>query len=251
MNKTILVSNRLPFEVKSAGNKPEIIPSVGGLATGLKSIHESGDSIWIGWTGLPSDKTDPAFHDAVSTEAARRRCIPVDLTSRDIEDFYLGFSNNALWPLFHYFLQYTRYFPAQWQRYVEVNRKFADKILMHAGPDDTVWIHDYQLLLVPAMLREAVPSLTIGLFLHIPFPAFEIFRTFPWREELLHGMLGAELIGFHTYDYVQHFLNSVRSILGSDVKFNEVILEGRTVRADCFPMGIDYKRFHGAALELR
>ncbi len=249
MKKTILVSNRLPFEVKSADGSPEIVPSVGGLATGLKSIHESGDSIWIGWTGLPADKTYPDIESAVARESITRHCVPVPLTARDIEDVYLGFSNNAIWPLFHYFLQYTRYYPGQWQRYVEVNRKFADEVLRHASPDDVVWVHDYQLLLVPAMLREIMPSLTIGLFLHIPFPAFEIFRTFPWRNELLEGMLGADLIGFHTYDYVQHFLNSVRRITGFETRFSEIVLRGRKVRTDCFPMGIDYARFHGAALE--
>ncbi len=249
MKKTILVSNRLPFEVKSAEGKPDLVPSVGGLATGLKSIHENGNSLWIGWTGLPADRTDPDFAALVDQESARRRCVPVPLTTRDIEDVYLGFSNNALWPLFHYFLQFTRYYPGQWQRYVEVNRKFADEVLRHCGPDDVVWVHDYQLLLVAAMLREKFPTLTIGLFLHIPFPAFEIFRTFPWRNELLDGMLGADLIGFHTYDYVQHFLNSVRRIAGHETRFNEIALPGRRVRADCFPMGIDYERFRGSALQ--
>lgn len=249
MKKTILVSNRLPFEVKTTDNKPEITPSVGGLATGLKSIHEQGDSLWIGWTGLPQDRTDASFLEQVRLETSRRRCVPVPLTSRDIEDVYLGFSNNALWPLFHYFLQYTRYYPGQWERYVEVNMKFAREVLNHAGPDDVVWVHDYQLLLVPQMLREAIPTLTIGLFLHIPFPSFEIFRTFPWREELLQGILGAGLIGFHTYDYAQHFLESVRRVLGHEIKFNDVVLDGRTARADCFPMGIDYQKFQQAALE--
>ena len=149
--------------------------------------------------------------------------------------------------MFHYFLEYTEYEIAQFETYKRVNEKFAEVILQNAADGDHIWIHDYQLLLLPEILREKNPSLSIGFFLHIPFPAFEIFRTCPWREELLMGMLGADVIGLHTYDYVQHFLNSVRRITGRNVKFNEISHNGRTIKADSFPMGIDYDSFHNAA----
>ncbi len=249
MNKTILVSNRLPFEVRISGSKVETRPSVGGLATGLKSVHNSGDSIWIGWSGLKQEILDEKADLAVKTVMASKRCVGVQLTATEIDNFYFGFANKALWPLFHYFLEYTRYDPNQWRAYESVNRKFADTVLANASDGDFIWIHDYQLLLLPQMLRERNPNLTIGFFLHIPFPAFEIFRTFPWRDELLKGILGANLIGFHTYDYVQHFLNSVRRIIGSPIRFNEVLFENRTIKVDSFPMGIDYENFHNSALE--
>lgn len=248
MNKTILVSNRLPFELKITGNDVLMTPSVGGLATGLKSVHAAGNSLWIGWSGLKAEQVRK--RSAQVAEAMKKeRCVSVPLSGQEVDNFYFGFSNKALWPLFHYFLEYTRYDPEQWKTYVDVNRKFADAILEHADDGDRVWIHDYQLLLVPQMLREAKPSLAIGFFLHIPFPAFEIFRTFPWRDELLKGMLGASLIGFHTYDYVQHFLNSVRRILGLQVRFNEILYDQRVIKVDSFPMGIDYNSFHEASLK--
>lgn len=265
MTKTIIVSNRLPIEFKITCEKidnlsdcdtcelPEykidIKQSVGGLATGLKSIHEQGNSIWIGWSGLTEEQLTPAQQIFVTEAAAKENCASVALTEKDVNDFYLGFSNKSLWPLFHYFLEFTEYDPEQWKAYVAVNRKFADLVLKHAVEGDTIWVHDYQLLLLPAMLRESNPELSIGFFLHIPFPGFEIFRTCPWREELLEGILGADLIGFHTYDYVQNFLHSVKRIAGYPVKFNEIAVKHRTIKADSFPMGIDYDRFHNAALK--
>jgi trehalose 6-phosphate synthase/phosphatase len=249
MTKTIIVSNRLPIEFKITPNNIEIKPSVGGLATGLNAIHSQGNSLWIGWSGLTEEHLDGSRKERVVKAAAALRCVTIPLSEKDINEFYFGFSNKSLWPLFHYFLEYTQYQPEQWEAYVKVNEKFADTVLEHAVEGDKVWIHDYQLLLLPKMLRDRKPSLSIGFFLHIPFPAFDIFRTCPWREELLAGMLGADLIGFHTYDYVQHFLNSVRRISGLTVKFNEIVSNNRTIKADSFPMGIDYDSFQNAALE--
>lgn len=249
MTKTIIVSNRLPIEFKITANKIDFKPSIGGLATGLKTVHSQGNSLWVGWSGLTEEQLNDVNAQKVAAAATQQGCVTVPLTEGDINDFYFGFSNRALWPMFHYFLQYTEYDIAQWESYKKVNEKFADKVLEHACEGDKIWIHDYQLLLLPQMLRERKPSLSIGFFLHIPFPAFEIFRTCPWREELLKGMLGADLLGFHTYDYVQHFLNSVKRIAGLNVKFNEITLEGRIAKADSFPMGIDYESFHKTALE--
>lgn len=248
MNRTILVSNRLPLEFKIVSNQIETEPSVGGLATGLKTVHAKANSFWIGWSGLTEEQLGKQFKDTVKEAAQKERCYTVSLDEKDIRDFYLGFSNKTLWPLFHYFPVYAEYEPEQWLAYKRVNEKFADSIIAQTNEGDVVWIHDYHLLLLPQLLRERNPSLTIGFFLHIPFPAFELFRICPWREELLSGLLGADLIGFHTYDYVQHFLNSVKRISGIPVKFNEIMYQNRSIKVDSFPMGIDYKKFNQTAL---
>ncbi len=247
MPKTIIVSNRLPIEFKIKGNAVVSNPSIGGLATGLKSVHEKGDALWVGWSGLVDEDLTDLTRREIASECAKKDCATVLLTKDEVTNFYLGFSNKALWPLFHYFLEYTEYEISQFETYKLVNDKFADVVLQNAADGDHIWIHDYQLLLLPQILRDKNPTLSIGFFLHIPFPAFEIFRTCPWREELLNGILGADVVGFHTYDYVQHFLNSVKRIVGCNIKFNEISHKGRAIKADSFPMGIDYDRFHNSA----
>lgn len=247
MNKTIIVSNRLPLQIKLNGEKLEIKPSVGGLATGMKSVHAEGDSLWIGWSGLADDDMNESLAEHVNAAVKKENCATVPLTQKDVVNFYFGFSNKTLWPLFHYFLEYTTFEAENWISYKEVNQKFADVVLEHIDDGDTVWVHDYQLLLLPELIKKERPDTSIGFFLHIPFPSFEIFRTFPWREELLKGMLGADLLGFHTYDYERHFISSVKRILGLDVHFNEISYHDRVIKVDSFPMGIDYKKFHEAA----
>jgi len=249
MNKTIIVSNRLPLDLKIEDNELQIKPSVGGLATGMKSVHAEGNGIWIGWSGLTEEQLDGGLARKVKKALEKEKCITVPLNEYDIETFYYGFSNKALWPLFHYFQEYAEFEIEQWESYKKVNQKFADVVLEHAKDGDNIWIHDYQLLLLPKLIRDKNPTLSIGFFLHIPYPSYEIFRTFPWREELLTGMLGADLIGFHTYDYVRHFLSSVKRISGMEIKFNEIIFQDRIIKVDSFPMGIDYNRYHNAALE--
>ena len=247
MNKTIIVSNRLPLQVKIEENKLHVTPSVGGLATGLKSVHSEGNGLWIGWSGVTDEELTDELSEKVKTAVTKEKCATVPLSQHDIDNYYLGFSNKALWPLFHYFMEYTEFENDQWESYKSVNQKFADVVLEHVEDGDTVWVHDYQLLLVPKLIKDKRPNTTIGFFLHIPYPSYEIFRTFPWREELLHGMLGADLLGFHTYDYERHFLSSVKRILRLDVKFNEISYEDRLIKVDSFPMGIDYNKFHDAA----
>jgi trehalose 6-phosphate synthase/phosphatase len=154
-----------------------------------------------------------------------------------------------LWPLFHYFIEYHQFDTQQWEYYIEVNQKFADEVLQVIEDGDIVWIHDYQLMLCPQMIKDVKPEVTIGFFLHIPFPSFEIFRIFPERERLLNGLLGADVIGFHTYDYERHFLSSVKRILNFDVNFNIILHHGREIVVNTFPMGIDFKKFEFAALE--
>ena len=250
MSKTIIVSNRLPLDLSINDDELNIKHSIGGLATGLKSVHEEGESIWIGWSGLTEEEMNEKNTNQVEKELSKARCVGVSLNVNDVENFYYGFSNNALWPLFHYFQEYASFELEQWESYQEVNRKFANVVLQHAQEGDTIWIHDYQLMLLPEMLRQkGIQNLTIGFFLHIPFPSAEIFRTFPWREELLHGLLGANLVGFHTYDYVRHFLSAVKRIGGLEIKFNEIYLEDHIIKVDSFPMGIDFNRYNSAAIE--
>ncbi|MEM6515801.1 MAG: bifunctional alpha,alpha-trehalose-phosphate synthase (UDP-forming)/trehalose-phosphatase [Bacteroidota bacterium] len=249
MSKTIIISNRLPLNIKIANDALKVEPSVGGLATGLKSFHQQGNSLWIGWSGLTEEDMSNARSKEVKQLIRDSKCDSVSLNQHDLDNFYYGFSNRTLWPLFHYFTEYTEFEKDFWESYKVVNQKFADKVLEHVEDGDTVWVHDYQLLLLPKLIKDQKPNTTIGFFLHIPFPSYEIFRTFPWREQLLEGMLGADLIGFHTYDYERHFLSSVRRILRLDVNFAEVTFHDRIVKIDSFPMGIDYDKFRDYALE--
>ncbi|MGY5848457.1 bifunctional alpha,alpha-trehalose-phosphate synthase (UDP-forming)/trehalose-phosphatase [Salegentibacter sp. HM20] len=249
MSKTIIISNRLPLQINLENNNLEVTPSVGGLATGLKSFHQAGDSIWIGWSGLTEEEIPENLLDEVAQKAKEEKCIAVNLTSNEIDGFYYGFSNRTIWPLFHYFMEYTEAEQEYWEIYRQVNQKYADEVLKHYTEGDEIWVHDYQLLLVPDMIRQQAPEAVIGFFNHIPFPSYEVFRTLPWRDEVLKGMLGADLIGFHTYDYERHFLSAVSRILRHQVDFNKITLPDRIVKVDSFPMGIDYNKFEKAALE--
>lgn len=249
MSKTIIISNRLPLQINLENNSLEVTPSVGGLATGLKSFHQAGDSIWIGWSGLTEEEIPENLLDEVAQKAREEKCIAVNLTSNEIDGFYYGFSNRTIWPLFHYFMEYTEAEQEYWEIYRQVNQKYADEVLKHYTEGDEIWVHDYQLLLVPDMIRQQAPEAVIGFFNHIPFPSYEVFRTLPWRDEVLKGMLGADLIGFHTYDYERHFLSAVSRILRHQVDFNKITLPDRIVKVDSFPMGIDYNKFEKAALE--
>ena len=249
VNKTIIVSNRLPLQISVDDKEIHVTPSVGGLATGMKSVHAEGNGVWIGWTGITDEDLNKELETKVKTKVKDAKCRAVNLTEADINDYYLGFSNRTLWPLFHYFMEYTEFETQYWDAYKRVNQKFADVVLKTVEEGDTVWVQDYQLLLLPELIKEKRPDVTVGFFLHIPFPSYEIFRTFPWREELLKGMLGADLIGFHTYDYERHFLSSIKRILRLDVNFNEISYYDRIIKVDSFPMGIDYEKFHKAALQ--
>ncbi|KAA9333027.1 bifunctional alpha,alpha-trehalose-phosphate synthase (UDP-forming)/trehalose-phosphatase [Hymenobacter busanensis] len=245
MARTIIVSNRLPTKVRRTDDGLAFAPSEGGLATGLGSVYQQGDNLWVGWPGTFLD--DEAEQAHVTQQLAHDHMYPVFLTEDEIRDFYEGFSNETLWPTFHYFPQYARYEPHLWAAYQAVNRKFCDAVLAVAGPDDTIWVHDYQLLLLPQLLREALPTSTVGFFLHIPFPSYELMRVLPWNRELLKGMLGADLIGFHTYSYMRHFLSAVSRVLGYSNQNGLVEAGQRTVLVDSVPMGIDYDKYASAA----
>jgi len=246
MGKTIIVSNRLPVKLVKEKNKKTFKPSEGGLATGLGSIYKSGNNLWIGW---PGGNIEESEKESVIEKLREENMYPIFLTRKEISEYYEGFSNETLWPNFHYFNQYTIYDNNLWKVYQSVNKKFCDQIIEFAEPDDTIWIHDYQLLILPELLREQLPDISIGFFLHIPFPSYESFRMLPWRKEILNGMLGADLIGFHTYDDMRHFLSSVNRLAGISNSHGKVEVYNRKILVDAFPMGIDYEKYSKTAAE--
>lgn len=240
-SKTIIVSNRLPVRIVKENEKLTFMPSEGGLATGLGSIYKQGDNIWLGWPGAVLK--NKAEETQTKNELKEQNMAPVFLTEEDIELYYEGFSNETLWPNFHYFNQFSEFKQEYWESYKAVNQKFADQILKNANPNDTIWIHDYQLLLLPALIRAKRPNISIGFFLHIPFPSYESFRLLPWRRELLLGMLGADFLGFHTYDDTRHFLSSVSRLAGIGNEHGHINYNNRQIMADALPMGIDYDKY--------
>jgi trehalose 6-phosphate synthase/phosphatase len=248
MKRFLIVSNRLPVQLSIKDDEIEINPSVGGLATGMITVSESNESTWIGWSGIDKEKLSAPLVKQVDQALKNAKCVDVNLSEEEVLLYYEGFSNKTIWPLFHYFTQFVVYEEEQWQAYKDVNQKFADTILQNIEGVDKIWIHDYHLLLLPQMIKERKPDVTIGFFLHIPFPSYELFRILPWRNEIISGMLGADLLGFHTFDYERHFMSSVKRLLGYDININEIILPTRRVKVDNFPMGIDYDKFHQAAV---
>ena len=249
MPKNIIVSNRLPVQAQQVKDLWSFIPTSGGLATGMKSVHQEGDSLWVGWPGISSNILNTKSKNQITKDLEKYQYRPVFLDDKELDNFYFGFSNKCLWPLFHYFIEYHHFDINQWEFYIEVNKKFAEEVLEVIEDGDLVWIHDYQLMLCPQMIKDQKPEVTIGFFLHIPFPSFEIFRIFPERERLLNGLLGSDVIGFHTYDYERHFLSSIKRILNFEVNFNIILHNGREIKVNTFPMGIDYKKFEAAAIE--
>jgi len=241
VSMVVIVSNRLPVVISYKRDKLEIKPSPGGLVTGLNSVKKSRGTLWIGWPGLLGLKGD--VKSSVYEILRIKDMVPVFLSREEYNRYYEGFSNKTIWPLFHYFTEYAEYEREYWDAYKRVNSKFAEIIIQNSDADSVIWVHDYHLMLLPGLLREANPDSRIGFFLHIPFPSFEIFRLLPWRDEILKGILGADLIGFHTYDYLRHFLSSVKHILGVEHVFNELIIDDRIVKVDTFPLGIDVDRF--------
>ena len=248
MNRLLVVSNRLSVSVAKKGEGVSFRPSTGGLATGLASLSKSYERVWIGWPGIPSEKLTPAARAVASQKLAEKHCYPVFFSEEEIKNYYDGFCNKTIWPLFHYFPLRTIYEDRYWQAYKRANMAFCEAVVKAARPDDCIWIHDYQLMLLPQMLREKLPTAQIGFFLHIPFPSFELFRLLPWRNEILSGILGADLVGFHTYDYVRHFLSSVCRIAGFEHHtLGQLTVGNRLVKVDAFPMGIDYQKYSQAS----
>ena len=246
MVKNVIVSNRLPIQLSKLENSFDITSSSGGLATGVNSIRDD-NSVWIGWSGVKSEEFTTKSNNCIKKILKEQNLIQVELSSIEIENYYYGLSNKSLWPLFHYFIDYSKFNDNHWDTYFKVNKKFCDVVVSNVEKNGTVWVHDYQLMLLPKMIRDLRPDLSIGFFLHIPFPSYEIFRIFPRRKELLEGILGADLVGFHTYNYERHFLSSIKRILRKEVNFNRISHDSREIAVNTFPMGIDYEKFHNAA----
>ena len=241
--RLIVVSNRLPVTVTKVNGKLAFIPSHGGLPTAMSSLKKTQEYVWIGWPGITSENLTPADKKIVRKELEKLGCYPVFLSTKQIANFYDGYSNATLWPLFHYFQSLTEHDPQFWEEYQKVNTLFQAAVLKYATSDSQIWIHDYHLMALPKMLRDELPEASIGFFLHIPFPSYEIFRLLPNRKEIVEGLLGADLVGFHTYDYARHFLSAVLRTLGHDNQLSSVTVGDRLVRADVFPIGIDYEKF--------
>jgi trehalose 6-phosphate synthase/phosphatase len=253
--RLIIASNRLPFTASLENGKPRFVPSPGGLTTGLWSYLERSqadasrnlDFMWVGWPGVSvAPEQETSIRDFGES---RFKASPIFLPEETMDRFYLGFCNRTLWPLFHYFTTLARFEEGYWREYQRVNQIFADALVRILKPDDLLWIHDYHLMLLPRLIREKFPDLPIGFFLHIPFPSYEVFRLLPrqWRAEILEGLLGAGLIGFHTHDYARDFLTSVLRTCGYEHHLGHLTLRNRTVKVDTFPMGIDFERFAQAA----
>jgi trehalose 6-phosphate synthase/phosphatase len=249
MSKRFIVSNRLPISLEKKKHEIKVTPSVGGLATGMRSFYKEYDSLWIGWPGITDNRLNAKSKADIELKLEKEKCKPVFLSNNDISKYYEGFSNETIWPLFHYFTEYTNYDESEWEAYKRVNQKFFDVIKTELKEDDIIWIHDYHLFLLPELIRKEFEHISIGFFLHIPFPSYEVFRLLPWRDEIVKGILGADLIGFHTFDYQRHFNSSVRRLLGYEVVFNEIQFDNRQVKVDVFPMGIDYEKFRKAAYD--
>jgi len=244
--RTIIASNRLPVQARVADGRLRLARSAGGLVTGLEAVHERGESLWVGSLGLSSTSSVPLEEQDLQRlrdEGLRAVEIPDEL----YEAYYAGFSNSSIWPLFHYMPDRCQFSATTWNAYLRVNRIFADAILELAKSGDRVWVQDYQLMLVPKMLRDANPDLSIGFFLHIPFPSTEIFRLLPWRNEVLEGVLGSDLIGFHTLEYMRHFSNSVARLTGLEPQMDTLIQGRRSVRLGAFPLGIDVEGWYEGA----
>ncbi len=257
--RLLVVSNRLPIVTVEEEGRLTFQESAGGLVSGISAYLDSlrGSAFakpeyrWIGWPGITIE--DPAQQALTAEGLSALNAHPVFLSERSMDQFYHGFCNKTIWPLFHYFSSYAVYEENLYAHYQCVNRIFCEAVTRIMQPDDLIWIHDYHLMLLPKLLREARPSAQIGFFLHIPFPDFEMFRLLPmaWRSEILQGILGADLVGFHTYDYAQYFLRCVLRILGHEHRMGRILLPNHLVKVDTFPMGIDFRKFSEAAADLQ
>ena len=233
-----MVSNRLPFTLRRVGESWRTERSSGGLASALDPVLKRTKGLWLGWPGDSPAAPDAGRDEQLASWTKKHGYVAVELPADVASNFYEGYANQTLWPLFHNFPTNVEFDPAGWNAYVEANCRFRDRVLENLAPGDVVWVHDYQLMLLPGLLREAVPSAAIGFFLHIPFPASEVFRILPRRDELLRGLLGADLLGFQTHADLQHFRASLLRITGVESRMDRVKSNGHHTRLEALPIGI-------------
>ncbi len=238
----VVIANRLPVDrVTSPTGKTMWRTSPGGLVTALEPVMKRNGGAWIGWHGAADEKVEPFDHNDM-------HLVPVPLSEDEVEEYYEGFSNATLWPLYHDVVAPPEFHREWWESYVRVNRRFAEKAAEVAKKDAVVWVQDYQLQLVPTMLRTLRPDLRIGFFLHIPFPPTELFQQLPWRREILEGLLGADLVGFQMPGAAQNFVRLVRQRVGHKTHRDTIYLpDGRTVLAKAYPISIDASGFEELA----
>ncbi len=242
--KIVIIANRLPVKIERSDEGFTIERSEGGLATGLGSLETEAEKYWVGWPGIHTD--DETERQQITEKLHELNFHPVFLSDEQISNYYEGYSNSTIWPLCHYFFSYIEYKAEYWAAYREVNALFSRESLPFIENDDIVWVQDYQLMLLPKLIRDKKPATSIGYFHHIPFPSYELFRVLPEREEVLEGLLGADLIGFHTHDYMRHFISAIYRVLNLNCNLDEITLKERIVHVDAFPMGINYEQYHEA-----
>jgi trehalose 6-phosphate synthase len=260
----VIVSNRLPVDhVSGDGDDAEWRTSPGGLVAALEPVMRERDGVWIGWPGMADVELEPFEADGIDL-------IPVPLSAGEVEDYYEGFSNDTLWPLYHDVISPPSFHREWWEAYQRVNRRFADAALTVAAPNAIVWVHDYQLQLVPKMLRDARPDLIIGFFNHIPFPPYGIYSQLPWRRQIVDGLLGADVVGFQRVADAGNFARAVRRLHGYETRGNLISIplddaqasagmrhtatnrRGHTVRtvlARPFPISIDAQAYQQLAAD--
>jgi len=249
--KLIITSNRIPCDISVTDGNIKYRKSIGGLVTALDPILLKNGGLWIGWNGqtvenIP-DKQKICISDECSSKSYSVKC--VHLTKKEIRDYYHGFSNRSIWPLFHGFIFQSYFSQDYWKAYTSVNRKFCNNILEEITRNELIWVHDYHLALLPDMLKQANPELKVMFFLHIPFPNFEIFRVLPWSSQILNGLLGCNLLGFQTRGDRINFLTCCKELLDAKVDFKKSVVfhYKRTTSVKNIPISIDFERFNKLA----
>ena len=236
--RLLVVSNRLPLTLSKEAEHWRCKPSSGGLATAMEPILKQRGGLWIGWTGDDGTLDPEERRQLLAGSSSDFDYVPVEFAPGAGQSFYEGYPNQAVWPLFHFFPSRMSFDPDSWHTYSEGNERFADKVAECARPGDLVWVHDYHLMLLPALLRERRSDLRCGFFLHIPFPSSEVFAMLPRGEAILRGLLGADLIAFHTHRHLHQFRSSLLRLLGIESTIDSVEYEGRSVRIEALPIGI-------------
>ncbi len=245
----VVMSNRAPIRIERVDSQERIEPTVGGVGATFLRLLERYGGRWIAWSGAVAEP--PRLPTAIGNPSFD--LVFVNLSEREISEYYYGMCNRGLWPLMHFMTPNCHFNARHWSTYQRVNEAFAKVAAVEAGPNATLWVQDFHLALTPALVRQRRPRMPIGLFWHVPFPPEQIFRVLPWRADFLRGMLGSDLIGFHIKSYAEHFMNSCERILGLQVDRagGRILVDGRMVAVGVFPLGIPVDYFEGLARSTR
>ncbi len=243
--RLLIISNRAPFSFRRRGRKTELVRSIGGLSSTLDDALRARGGVWLAWSGNVARGKRPTIRSVAAPGGAYRLRL-LSLTDEQVSRYYHGVSNRSLWPLCHYFPTRSQFDLDEWRTYESVNRTFAQVASRSVPARGITWVHDFHLALVPRMLRSLRPSARIATFWHIPFPPPAVFGVLPWAREIINGLLGSDLIGFHTAEYADHFLGCARALTGADVAFSrgEVVQHGRRTRVSNFPLGVEAEAFN-------